>query len=97
MATSGAYFAARKHRGHHVSPLVDGRTGRSARELISVTVAATECMAADALTKIVFAMRKEAAGLLARYDADALLLERDGAPSWMFHPPCDTRGRTRFD
>jgi thiamine biosynthesis lipoprotein len=97
MATSGAYFAARKHRGHHVSPLLDGRTGRSACELISVTVAATECMAADALTKIVFAMRKEAAGLLARYDADALLLERDGAPSWMFHPPCDTRDRTRFD
>lgn len=97
LATSGIYFARRKHRGQHVSPLLDGQTGRSARELISVSVAAAECMAADALTKIVFAMREEAAGLLMQYRADALLLERNGAPSWMFHWPCDTRDRTRFD
>jgi hypothetical protein len=42
-------------------------------------------MSADALTKIVFALREKAAPLLARYRADALLLERDGAPSWTFH------------
>ena len=97
MATSGIYFERRKHRAQYVSPLLDGRSGRTARELISVSVAAAECMVADALTKVVFAIREEAAGLLARYRADALLLERDGAPSWMFHSPCDTRDRTRFD
>jgi thiamine biosynthesis lipoprotein len=97
MATSGIYFERRKYRGKYVAPLVDGRTGQSGRELISVSVAAAECMAADALTKIVFSLREKAAGLLAQYGADALLLERDGAPSWMFHSPCDTRDRTRFD
>jgi thiamine biosynthesis lipoprotein len=97
MATSGLYFERRKHHGQDVSPLLDGRTGQSVRRLISVSVAAAECMAADALTKIVFALREEAAGLLAQHRADALLLERDGAPSWMFHSSCDTRDQTRFD
>jgi thiamine biosynthesis lipoprotein len=97
MATSGIYFTRRKERGRYVSPLLDGRTGRSARELISVSVAAAECMPADTLTKIVFVLREKAAALLAQYRADALLLERDGAPCWMFHSLCDTRDRTRFD
>jgi FAD:protein FMN transferase len=97
MATSGIYFERRKHHGRYVSPLLDGRTGQSVRRLISVSVAAAECMAADALTKIVFALREEAAGLLAQHRADALLLERDGAPSWMFHSSCDTCDQTRFD
>ena len=97
MATSGIYFERRKHHAQDVSPLLDGRSGQTARELISASVAAAECMVADALTKVVFALREEATGLLARYRADALLLERDGAPSWMFHSPCDTRDRTRFD
>jgi len=97
MATSGIYFERRKHDGHYVSPLLDGRSGQTARELISVSVAAAECMVADVLTKVVFALRAKAAGLLAQYRADALLLERDGTPSWRFHSPCDTGDRTRFD
>jgi FAD:protein FMN transferase len=97
MATSGIYFERRKYRGKYVGPLLDGRTGQAGRELTSVSVAAAECMAADALTKVVFALREKAAGLLAQYQADALLLERDGAPSWMFHSSCDTSDGTRFD
>jgi thiamine biosynthesis lipoprotein ApbE len=54
-------------------------------------------MTADALTKIVFILREKSRPLLARYHADALLLERDGAPLWMFRSSCDTRDRTRFD
>jgi thiamine biosynthesis lipoprotein ApbE len=77
--------------------LLDGRTRQSVRELISVSVAAAECIVADALTKLVFAVREKAAALLAHYHADALLVERDGAPSWIFHSPCDTRDQTRFD
>jgi thiamine biosynthesis lipoprotein len=90
IATSGIYLLRKKVRGGCVSPLLDGRSGRAARELISVTVAAADCMTADALTKIAFALRQESAPLLARYCADALIIERDGAPSWMFHPTCDT-------
>ena len=97
MATSGIYFERRKYRGKYVGPILDGRTSQSGCELISVSVAAAECMVADALTKIVFALREKAAGLLAQYRADALLLERNGTPSWMFHSPCDTRDQTRFD
>ena len=97
MATSGVYFARRRHRGQYVSPLLDGCTGRSARELISVSVAAADCIVADALTKIVFALREQAAGLLEQYRADALILERDAAPSWKFNSSCDTPDRTQFD
>ena len=89
IATSATYFAP--------GALIDGQKRRSLTSSISVTVAARDCMTADALTKIVFALRKRAAGLLAQYHADALLLERDGAPLWMFRSPCDTRDRTRFD
>ena len=96
MATSGVYFSRRRHRGQYVSPLLDGGTGRSARDLISVSVAAAECMVADALTKIVFALREEAAALLGQYRADALILERD-SPSWRFNSSCDTPDRTQFD
>jgi thiamine biosynthesis lipoprotein len=97
MATSGIYFERRKYRGKYVGPILDGRTGQSGCKLISVSVAAAECMVADALTKLVFTLREKAAGLLAQYRADALLLERNGTPSWMFHTPCDTRDQTRFD
>jgi thiamine biosynthesis lipoprotein len=90
LATSGIYFGRRRFRGKCVGPLLDGHTGRAVRAFVSVTVGAAECMTADALTKIVFALRERAAPLLARYSADALVLERNGAPSWMFHPPCDT-------
>ena len=88
IATSGIYFARTKNRGHCVSPILDGRTSGAASDLISVTVAAANCMTADALTKVVFALRERAAPLLTRYSADALLLEKDGDPSWMFHPTC---------
>jgi FAD:protein FMN transferase len=97
MATSGVYFARRRHCGRYVSPLVNGCSGRSTRDLISVSVAAAECMVADALTKIVFAVREQAAGLLARYRADALILERNAAPSWRFEASCDTPDGTQSD
>ena len=94
IATSGIYFARTKNRGRCVSPMLNGRTGRAARDLISVTVGAANCMMADALTKVVFALREQAAPLLARYSADALLLEQNGASSWMFHHTCDTSHQT---
>src|SRR6476659_2452612 len=97
LATSGVYFAQKRHGTAMVNSLINGRTGRSSRKLISVSIAASACMIADALTKIVFVLREESVPLLARYHADALLLERDGAPLWKFHSPCDTCDPTRFD
>jgi thiamine biosynthesis lipoprotein len=97
LATSGIYFAQKKQGNAVISSLLDGRTRRCSRKLISVSVAAPVCMIADALTKIVFVLREESAPLLVRYHADALLLERDGAPSWMFRSLCDTNDRIGFD
>jgi thiamine biosynthesis lipoprotein len=94
IATSGIYFARTKKRGRCLSPILDARTGRAACDFISVTVGAADCLTADALTKVVFGLRERAAPLLAWYSADALLLEQDGCPSWMFHPTCDTSRQT---
>jgi len=97
LATSGIYFAQKRRGKTVISSLLDGRTRRCSRKLVSVSVAASVCMTADALTKIVFVLREKSAPLLARYHADALLLERDGAPSWIFPSICDTSDRTGFD
>lgn len=94
IATSGIYFSRTKKRGCCVSPMLNGRTNRAACGLVSVTVGAASCMVADALTKAVFVLRERAAPLLARYSADALLLEQNGAPSWTFHPTCVAPGQT---
>ena len=97
LATSGIYFTQKRCGRAVVNSLINGRTRRSSRKLISVSVAASACMIADALTKIVFVLGEKSVPLLAQYHADALLLEHDGAPSWMFRSSCDTYGRTRFD
>jgi len=89
IATSATYFAP--------GALIDGQMRRAITDLVSVTVAARDCMTADALTKIVFALREKAAPLLARHRAEALLLERDASPSWVFHSSCDIRDQNRFD
>src|SRR5262245_34594387 len=94
IATSAIYFGRTSSRRPWVSPILDGRTGRATRDFISVTVGAANCMTADALTKIVFALRERAAPLLTQYSADAVLLEQDGDPSWMFHPTCHASRQT---
>jgi FAD:protein FMN transferase len=80
IATSAIYFA------RHNSAIIDGRTRRASADFISVTVASEDCMTADALTKVVFALRERSAPLLRRHLADALVLERSGAPYWVFQP-----------
>lgn len=94
IATSGIYFGVRNNGRCPGSPLLNARTGHAERDLISVTVGAPNCVTADALTKVVFALRERAAPLLQRYAADALVIEKDGAPSWMFHPTCDASLQT---
>jgi thiamine biosynthesis lipoprotein len=80
LATSALYFSRCNRHG----PLINGQIGRALTDLFSVTVVAPDCMTADALTKIVFTLRENSVPLLKRHRADALLLERDGSPSWTF-------------
>jgi FAD:protein FMN transferase len=87
VATSANYFSP--------LALIDGQTRGAMSRQLSVSVAAADCMTADALTKIVFAFREESAPLLKRHGADALLLERDGSPWWTFQSPCAIHDRTR--
>lgn len=87
VATSANYFSP--------SALINGQTRGAMTRQLSVTVAAADCMTADALTKIVFGLREKSAPLLKRHGADALLLERDGSPSWTFQSPCVIHARTR--
>ncbi|TDV44121.1 FAD:protein FMN transferase [Actinophytocola oryzae] len=51
VATSGTY-----ERGHHI---VDGRTGRPVRDLVSLTVVAADLTTADAVSTAAFAMGAE--------------------------------------
>jgi FAD:protein FMN transferase len=81
MATSGAYFAQKIWRGETVCPLIDGRTRRCSGLGVSASVVARTAMVADALTKVVLALRHDAAPILARYAAGAFLLGDDGACS----------------
>jgi thiamine biosynthesis lipoprotein len=76
VATSATYFAP--------GALIDGQARRAMSDLVSVTIAARDCLTSDALTKIVFSWREKAAPLLKRYRADALILEHDGSPAWTF-------------
>jgi thiamine biosynthesis lipoprotein len=76
IATSATYFSR--------AALVDHNTRRGLQSEISVTVAAADCMTADALTKVVFVLNEKAAPILQKFRADALILERNGAPAWLF-------------
>ncbi len=74
LATSALYFAP---------ALFDGRTGQPVTEEISVTVGAADCLTADALTKAALVLREAAQPLLARFGADAFLLQRQLPPRWL--------------
>lgn len=78
LATSAVYFSRRNLGKTQISSLINGRTRRALNHCISVSVAASDCMTADALTKIIFALRENAAPLLKLHRAGALLMEGNG-------------------
>jgi len=82
LATSATYFSRKKSCGQTRSALIDGRTRQPFVDNVSITVAADDCMAADALTKIVFGLRDLARPILTHHTADAVILERDFTPRW---------------
>ena len=78
VATSATYFSRKRWRKCWVFPIVDGRTRRPCDDSLSVTVHAPDALLADALTKVVFALREKSASLLRHHGASALLLDRAG-------------------
>ena len=80
IATSGIYFSRKVRGGVIVSPLIDGVTHRPLADRISVAVSASDCLTADALTKIVLTRREESCALLRWHEADAIVLERGKPP-----------------
>ncbi len=78
VATSATYFSRKQWRKCWVCPLVDGATRLPCEDEFSVSVHAPTALLADALTKIVVARREDAAPILQRHRASALLLDREG-------------------
>ena len=79
ICTSGGYARRIDALEHH---LLDPRTGRSPRDLVSTTVVAPSAMLADALSTAAFVLGPEAGlRLLARQGVDGLTLDRAIAPA----------------
>jgi len=74
MATSAAYFSAKRHAGQQVCALVDGRTGEPLPGRSSITVQAPRCAVADALTKVVVATAGTQHPALRAWDATAFII-----------------------
>ncbi len=89
LATSATYFAP--------DALINGQSRQAIGHSISVSVAAEDCLTADALTKVAFALREDSAPILARFGADAVIVQSDGTPSWMFRSPCVIPGQIQSD
>ena len=82
LASSAAYFAARRIDGQLCAPVIDPHTGQPSRESHSVTVRARTCCLADALCKVVWlAGATAAAPVLRHYRAHAWLLSSRQAPA----------------
>jgi thiamine biosynthesis lipoprotein len=77
LATSAAYFSRQASPRGEVSALIDARSGDPYLGARSVSVRASDCMSADALTKVVlFAAPAVATTCLAAQGAEAYVMER---------------------
>ena len=74
LATSAAYFSAKRHAGQQVCALVDGRNGAPLPGRSSFTVQAPRCAVADALTKVVVASGDTQHPALQAWDATAFII-----------------------
>jgi len=74
LATSAGYFARRMQRGKAVTPVIDGVRRTATNAGFSVSVSASNCMLADALTKLVLVRGPRARGLVRRLGGRAFVL-----------------------
>lgn len=75
IATSAGYFAGVQRNGRQVDPLVDPDRHACTAWAESVSVVASDCMTADALTKIVRLARERAPAILERLHAQAVVVD----------------------
>jgi FAD:protein FMN transferase len=73
-ATSAGYFRRRRNGSAFVTPLVDGRNRSTLNLRDSITVLASSCMWADALTKVLAIDLQRGSALLRQFHAKAVLL-----------------------
>ncbi|ACB96990.1 FAD:protein FMN transferase [Beijerinckia indica] len=78
VATSAGYFAGKQVGEGKIDPLVDPKTGLCTRWDGSFSVAASTCMAADALTKIIRLKPERAQFILKQFDAQAIVFDKFG-------------------
>lgn len=76
VATSAGYYSSGLADGEPVMPIFDPLRKRFLQSDLSVTVIATTCMAADALTKVAAILGVGAVPVLRRHGADALWWQR---------------------
>jgi thiamine biosynthesis lipoprotein len=74
LATSASYFSVRESEHGKYSALVNGQTGEPILDKKSISVSASECMLADALTKVVMASANAEHPCLAQFGAHALII-----------------------
>lgn len=74
LATSAGYFSGIEHGGRRIEPLVDAAQRSCTTWNGSVSVIAPECMTADALTKVVRLAPENLAEMLARFNAQAIVI-----------------------
>jgi thiamine biosynthesis lipoprotein len=78
-ATSAGYFSGIGSGDEQIDPLVDPRLRSCARWDASVSVAAANCMTADALTKVVRLAPEAAPGILEHFKAQAIIIDQLGS------------------
>lgn len=74
LATSAGYFSRRAQRGKAVTPIIDGVRRTATDAAFSASVNASNCMLADALTKLVLLRGPRAHGLVRRLGGHAFIL-----------------------
>lgn len=79
VATSAGYYSVQENRyGEKVTPLIHPGSRRTASDKVSVSVLASTCTIADALTKVVHADPIGTTKLLESYGAKAVILSGEG-------------------
>lgn len=78
VATSGGYFSKPQGTDSEIDPLVDPKSRACICWEQSVSVIASSCMTADALTKVVRLLPQRVQQILAHFDAYAVQLDQHG-------------------
>jgi thiamine biosynthesis lipoprotein len=83
VASSSGFFNARDDN----DPLIEPRRGTSVKWRQGITVVASRCMVADALTKVVRLAPRRAPNIIAYFNARALVIDRRGV---RYSPPLES-------